>query len=100
MLSVTMRLISSGMPMSPLRSPASRCATGTPAFLATMAQASVELTSPTTITRSGRSCARCASKASITRAVCAAWVPPPQLKCTSGAGMPSSSKKTSLMLRS
>ena len=54
-LSVTSRLISSGMVMSPLRSPASTCATGMFSFFATMEQASVEFTSPTTSTASARS---------------------------------------------
>ena len=51
--SVSTRLISSGMPRSKLRSPASTCATGTPFFTATSVQASVELTSPTTTTQDG-----------------------------------------------
>ena len=50
------RLISSGMLRSKLRSPASTCATGRPIFTAVSAAASVELTSPTTTTMSGRTC--------------------------------------------
>ena len=50
--SVRMRLISSGIVRSKLRSPASTCATRTPSLAATSAQAIVELTSPTTSTRS------------------------------------------------
>jgi hypothetical protein len=46
--SVTRRLISSGMVQSPDRIPASTCATGTRSFCAAMAQAMVEVTSPTT----------------------------------------------------
>ena len=49
-----MRLISSGMVRSPLRSPASTWASGMPSFTAVRAAASVELTSPTTTTQSGR----------------------------------------------
>src|SRR6185503_2443864 len=98
--SVTMRLISSGIARSRLRSPASTCATGMPAFLATMAQASVELTSPTTITRSARRLRQCASKASMIFAVCSACEPLPASKQTSGRGSPSSSKKTSFISRS
>ena len=52
--SVTIRLISSGIVRSKLRSPASRCATGRTNFLATIAAAMVEFTSPTTTTQSGR----------------------------------------------
>ena len=48
MLSVTIRLISSGMVQSPERIPPSTWATGTPSFWAAMAQAMVEVTSPTT----------------------------------------------------
>ena len=53
--SVTMRLISSGIVRSKLRRPASTCATRMPSLAATSAPASVEFTSPTTTTRSGRS---------------------------------------------
>ena len=52
--SVTMRLISSGIVQSPERMPASTCATGTCSFCAAMAQAIVELTSPTTRHSSAR----------------------------------------------
>ena len=44
--STSMRLRSSGIARSPLRSPASTCATGTPASAAARAPASVELVSP------------------------------------------------------
>ena len=44
--SVTIRLISSGIVRSPLRKPASRCATGISSFAPTSAQASVEILSP------------------------------------------------------
>ena len=53
--SVTTRLTSSGIDQSRLRSPASTWATRQPALAPTRAQASVELTSPTTTTQSGRS---------------------------------------------
>jgi len=46
--SVTRRLISSGIVQSPERMPASTCATGTRSFCAAIAQAIVEVTSPTT----------------------------------------------------
>ncbi len=57
--SVTSRLISSGMRRSPLRRPASRCTTGIHSLAPTIAQAAVELTSPTTTIQSG--CSRCAT---------------------------------------
>ena len=44
--SVTIRLISSGIVRSKLRSPASTWASGMPSFAATRAAATVELTSP------------------------------------------------------
>ena len=50
------RLISSGMVRARLRSPASTWAVGMHIFLASMAHAMVELTSPTTNTRSDSSC--------------------------------------------
>ncbi len=53
--SVTMRLISSGIAQSPERMPPSTCATGTCSFCAVIAQAMVEVTSPTTSTESLRS---------------------------------------------
>ncbi len=49
--SVATRLISSGIVRSKERSPASTCATFTPSLLATNAQASVELSFPSTITK-------------------------------------------------
>ncbi|OPY13630.1 MAG: hypothetical protein A4E69_01540 [Syntrophus sp. PtaB.Bin138] len=72
MASVTMRLISSGMAISKLRSPASTWATRIPIFLATMLQASVELTSPTTTTQSGLSFRQTSSKAVMILDVCTA----------------------------
>ena len=51
--SATLRLCSSGMSQSKLRSPASRWQTGIFSFTAASAPASVELTSPGTTTRSG-----------------------------------------------
>ena len=51
--SVTRRLTSSGIDMSPERRPASRCTTGICSFAAASAPASVEFTSPTTSTASG-----------------------------------------------
>ena len=52
--SVTMRLISSGIVRSKLRSPDSTCASGMPSLTATSAAAIVEFTSPGTITQVGR----------------------------------------------
>ncbi len=94
MWSATMRLISSGIVRSKLRSPDSRWATSMPRRDAQMAAATVEFTSPGTITRSGRSAARMGSSRSMTRAVCSAWLPDPTPSMWSGSGTPSSSKKT------
>ncbi len=76
-MSVTMRFVSSGIVRSKLRSPASTCATGTSSFAATSEHASVEFTSPTTATRSGRSRSTTPSKAVMILAVCAACEPEP-----------------------
>ena len=54
--SVARRLISSGIVQSPERIPASTCATGTCSFCAVMAQAIVEVTSPTTRQQALRCC--------------------------------------------
>ncbi len=70
--SVTSRLISSGIVRSSLRRPASTWATGISSFAATSDAASVEFTSPTTTTRSGRSVVQTFSNSIITRAVCTA----------------------------
>ena len=51
--SVSTRLISSGISRSKLRSPASTCTTGMRFLTATRLHASVELTSPTTMTQDG-----------------------------------------------
>ena len=98
--SVTIRFSSSGIVRSKLRSPASMWATGTRILAAVSAAATVELTSPGTITRSGRSSASTGSSRSITRAVCWAWLPEPTSSMWSGAGTPSSSRKTSDISRS
>ena len=74
MESVTILLISSGMDISKLRSPASTCAIGIWSFLAVMEHAKVEFTSPTTITRSGRSWIHTSSNAVKILAVCRACV--------------------------
>ena len=100
MESVTSRLISSGIRRSPLRSPASTCATGMCSFLATIEQASVEFTSPTTSTQSGRCRWQISSNATMIFAVWVAWLPPPASRWKSGFGMPNSSKNTSLISRS
>ena len=75
-------------------------ATGIPSLAAVSAAARVELTSPGTITRSGRSATSTGSSRSITRAVCWAWLPEPTSSMWSGAGTPSSSRKTSDIIRS
>ena len=75
--SVTTRLISSGMPQSRLRSPASTWASRAPDLAVTSAQPIVEFTSPTTTTTSGRNCATRGSKAAMTFPVWVAWLPDP-----------------------
>ena len=98
--SATMRLTSSGIERSKLRRPDSTWATGTPIFTAVRTAARVELTSPGTTRRSGFSFSITGSSRSIVRAVCWAWVPEPTSSMWSGAGTPSSSKKTSDIARS
>ena len=63
-------------------------------------QATVELTSPTTTTRSGRSARRTFSNATMIFAVCSACDPDPTSRCRSGAGIPSYRKKMSDMVGS
>ena len=63
-------------------------------------QAIVEVTSPTTSTRSVGCSIKSFSNATMMAAVCSACVPPPHPKLTSGLGMLSSSKKVSLICRS
>ena len=82
--SVTRRLISSGMVRSRERRPASTWATRTPSLAHTRAQATVELTSPTTTTQSGCHSRTTGSKAIMTRAVCAACDPLPTSRKRSG----------------
>jgi hypothetical protein len=65
------------MSQSRLRSPASTCASKAPALAVTSAQPSVELTSPTTTTTSGRNCPASGSNAAITLPVCTAWLAEP-----------------------
>ena len=74
---MTTRLTSSGMAQSRLRRPASTCASSAPDFAVTRAQATVELTSPTTTTASGRTESSSGSNAAITRPVCTAWLAEP-----------------------
>ena len=92
--SVAMRLTSSGISRSKLRRPASTCATGMPSLTAVSAAASVELTSPTTSTRSGECSWSALSMPSIARAVWIACDPDPTCRKTSGRGSPRSRKKT------
>ena len=88
MASVSLRLISSGMSSSPLRSPAStwivtgrrrqpnfhrnRLSAPSSNLAATRAQATVELTSPTTTTACGCSSSRTGSNRLMISAVCPA----------------------------
>jgi len=99
-LSVTTLLISSGIVRSKLLKPASTWATLRPSLAATSEQAKVELTSPTTTIQSGLSFRQTGSKANIILAVCSACEPEPTPRLMSGAGMPSSLKKISDILRS
>ena len=89
------RLTSSGIARSYERIPASTCATGSPACTAVSAPASVEFVSPYTSTRSGASAASSGSRPASMRAVWAVLLPPPSASRCSGAGSPSSAKKTS-----
>ena len=100
MASVARRLISSGMRRSPLRSPASRCATGISSLAPTSAQASVEFTSPTTTIQPGREARQTFSYSIITRPVCSPWPPLPTPRWTCGFGMPRSAKNASDMFAS
>ena len=70
--SVSTRLISSGIVRSKLRRPASTWTTGMPSFTAVRVAASVEFTSPTTSTASGRDAVSTGSRRRITSAVCTA----------------------------
>ena len=67
---------------------------------ATRAQASVEFTSPTTTTTSGRCSSSTGSKRRMISAVCRAWEAEPTPRYTSGRGRPNSSKNSWDMLRS
>ena len=71
-----------------------------PSLTATRATASVELTSPGTITRSGRSASITGSIRSMTRAVCTACDAEPTPSTWSGSGTPSSSRKMPDIIRS
>ncbi len=85
--SVRMRLISSGMPRSKLRRPASTCATGRPSLTAVRAAATVEFTSPTTSTTSGRIPSTTGSRRVMMSAI---WVTAPEdctFRLTSGRGI-------------
>ncbi len=71
-----------------------------PSFTAASAPASVELTSPATTTRSGRSSTKACSRPSSARAVCAPCDPEPTWSSMCGRGNGSSAKKASLSSRS
>ena len=98
--SVSTRLISSGIERSKLRSPASTCATRTPSFTATSAQAIVLFTSPTTTTQSGRCSRTTGSNRFMISAVCTAWLAEPTSRLICGSGIPSCRKNSSLMFAS
>ncbi len=74
--------------MSPLRKPASTWATGMSSFLASMEQASVEFTSPTTSTQSGRAFWQISSKATMILAVCGGVAAAAGLQVVIGLGNP------------
>ncbi len=63
----------------------------------TSAQPTVEFTSPTTTTTSGRTESASGSNAAITRPVCTAWLAEPTWRKWSGWRMPRSAKNTSFM---
>ncbi len=92
--SATILFTSSGMVMSPLRSPASTCPYGMSSLANTSAAASVEFTSPGIKARSGRSRRTTDSSAFMTRPVCSACVPDPTLSQWSGSGILSWSRKS------
>ena len=94
------RLISSGISRSKLRRPASTCATGIRFLLATRLHASVELTSPTTMTQLGFTSSTTGSKRRITSAVCTACVPEPTSRLRSGARQCRSANSRSFIARS
>ena len=98
--SVSTRLISSGMLRSKLRSPASTWTTGIRFLLATRLQASVELTSPTTITQLGSTSSSTGSKRRMISAVCTACVPEPTSRFKSGAGNSRSANSRSFIATS
>ena len=79
--------ISSGILWSKLLNPASTWGTFINNFLATNAHASVELTSPTTITSEGLSLRKNSSNFIIIFAVWVAWEAEPTFKCISGSGI-------------
>jgi hypothetical protein len=82
------------MARSKERSPASTWAVRIPSLAATSVAAIVEFTSPTTTSQSGRKPSNTGSKRSMISAVCAAWLPEPTSRLSSGAAIPSSSKNT------
>ena len=94
------RLTSSGIERSKERRPASTWASGIRRWAQARAAARVELTSPGTITSSGASASSTGSIASSTAASIRAWVPEPTPSMWSGSGTPSSSRKTSDIIRS
>lgn len=93
------RVTSSGMDISRKRSPASTCASRRARFSAVRAQATVEFTSPTTMTQSGCSFRQAGSNAIVMWAVCSLCNPEPTSRLMSGSGMPGSPKKSSDMFR-
>ena len=98
--SATLRLCSSGMVLSKLLSPASRWQTGIWSFTAASAPASVELTSPGTSTRSGCQLLEDLLEADQRLRGLYPMRAGADLEPACGSGSGSSSKKTSLTLRS
>ena len=94
--SVSLRLCSSGIAQSNERRPASRWQTGICSLTAASAPASVELMSPGTTTRSGRSSWNTCSRPVSARAVCSPCRPSGPRAARAGAAAGSSAKKTSL----
>ncbi len=94
--STATRFRSSGIDQSPLRRPASTCATGIPASSAASAPASVEFVSPYTSAQSGRSASSAAAIPGRIRSASAVC----RSSRYAGSGSPSSSKKTSDSSRS
>jgi hypothetical protein len=91
--STAIRLCSSGMFRSKLRSPASTWASGISSALAASAPPSAVFVSPWTTTAAGRRSTKHSSSRSTRSAICCPRVRPPTASITSGGSRCSSSKK-------